>query len=170
MMQSVGGIKLNIIIRKMTNKDIMQVQDVAKKSWNATYEEIIPGGVQKKFLNAAYNEEMLEMRLSRSLIFVAEAEKQVVGFADFSQVNNEGQSELGAIYLYPTWQSEGIGTALLQKGIECIDNLKEIYIDVEKENIIGRTFYEAKGFKRVKEYDDNFDGHILKTIRMVLEI
>ena len=46
----------------------------------------------------------------------------------------------------------------------------EIYIDVEDENIIGKTFYEAKGFKIIKKFDDNFDGHILKTVRMCLTL
>lgn len=45
---------------------------------------------------------------------------------------------------------------------------REIHLEVEKENAIGTTFYKAKGFKIVDEYDDDFDGHILKTVRMEL--
>ena len=113
---------------------------------------------------------MMEKRLNGSVIFVAEKEDKVVGFANFSPVNSEGQSELGAIYLYQNCQGEGIGTALLQRGIKELENLKEVYIDVEKENIIGKSFYDAKGFKTIKEYDDNFDGHVLKTVRMCLTV
>lgn len=41
---------------------------------------------------------------------------------------------------------------------------------LKKENEIGKNFYAAKGFTTVKEFDDDFDGYILKTLRMVLEI
>jgi len=113
---------------------------------------------------------MMKKRLIGSFIFVAEMENRIVGFASFTPVNDERQSELSAIYLYPNSQGKGVGTALLQKGIKELENIKEIHIDVEKENIIGKTFYEAKGFKTIKEYDDNFDGHILKTVRMCLTV
>lgn len=36
-----------VIIRTMHVEDIPQVQDVAKKSWNATYEGIIPFEIKK---------------------------------------------------------------------------------------------------------------------------
>lgn len=59
---------------------------------------------------------------------------------------------------------------LLNEGIQSLSGVKEIYVDVEKDNTIGKTFYERKGFQIVKEYDDNFNGHILRTVRMVLEV
>lgn len=78
---------------------------------------------------------MLEKRLSGSFMFVAESENKIVGFSDFSPVNSEGQTELSAIFLYPNYQGAEIGTALLREGIKNIENVKEIHIDVEKENI-----------------------------------
>ena len=161
---------MNCTIRRMLIEDTKQVQDVAKKSWNATYEGIIPNNIQENFLKGAYNDEMMQRRLSHSLLLVAEAENKIAGFANFSPVNEQGQSELSAIYLYPEYQGYGIGSALLDKCITMLGNLKEVHLDVEKDNIIGTNFYEAKGFKVVDEYDDNFDGHILKTVRMVLKI
>ncbi len=162
--------KVSFIIRAMKKDDIYQIQDVAKKSWNATYDEIIPLSIQENFLNVAYNDEMIIKRMEESFIFVSEIEYKVVGFANFTRLNDELQSELSAIYLYPKFQGRGIGTALLEKGIKELDNVVEIYIDVEDENIIGKTFYEAKGFKIIKKFDDNFDSHILKTVRMCLTL
>ena len=161
---------MNYKIREMLIEDTKQVQDVAKKSWNATYEGIIPDNIQENFLKGAYNDEMMNKRLIHSLMLVAEVENKIVGFANFSPVNEKGEVELSAIYLYPEYQGYGIGSALLDKGVSNLENLKEIYINVEKDNTIGTNFYKAKGFKIVDEYDDNFDGHILKTIRMVLTI
>lgn len=161
---------MSLLIRKMKREDITIVQDVAAKSWNATYEGIIPATTQENFLNAAYSNEMMEKRLNSTLMLVAEVQQQIVGFANYSPVNNKGETELAAIYIYPEYQGAGIGTALLQEGIKHLHDVKKIYINVEQENRIGKTFYEAKGFITVDEFDDDFDGHILKTVRMVLKL
>lgn len=168
---SYGGMRyVSFIIRKMVKQDTKKVQDVARKSWSATYEGIIPFEIQENFLESAYNDEMIEKRLSSSFLFVAEVENNIVGFANFSPVKNKGEAELGAIYLYPEHQGKGIGTALLYEGIKNLDGVREIYINVEKENKIGKTFYEVKGFKTFEEFDDDFDGHTLRTVRMVLKV
>ncbi|GGM18491.1 N-acetyltransferase [Paraliobacillus quinghaiensis] len=161
---------MNVIIREMVKEDIKEVQDVAKASWNATYEGIISREIQERFLNAAYNNEMMEKRLEATILLVAEIENDIVGFANFSSIVREGKAELSAIYLKSEHQSKGIGTALLQEGVKKLENVREIYVDVEKENEAGKTFYDAKGFKTVEEFDDNFDGQILKTVRMVLKV
>lgn len=161
---------MDYTIRRMLIEDAEEVQDVAKKSWNATYEGIIPNNIQENFLKGAYNDEMMEWRLSNSLMLVAEADNTIAGFANFTSVNEQGQAELSAVYLLPEYQGEGIGSVLLNAGIEKLENVKEIHLDVERDNTIGTAFYKAKGFKTADEYDDNFDGHILKTVRMVLTI
>lgn len=161
---------MTVNIRNMDYADINEVQKIAKASWNATYEGIIPLEVQDNFLKSAYNDEQMKLRLERSVIYVAEIKGQVAGFANYSPVRDGGKVELAAIYLYPDFQVLGIGTALLKRAVTELDGLKEIYINVEKGNTIGMNFYKAKGFEIVEEFDDNFDGHILKTFRMALKI
>ncbi|WP_349409872.1 GNAT family N-acetyltransferase [Pseudalkalibacillus sp. SCS-8] len=161
---------MSLIIREMQMEDIAQVQHVAKTSWHHTYDGIIPFEIQENFLKAAYNDEMMQKRLEHSLIIVAVEDDKIVGFANFSPVREEGKVELAAIYLYPEAQGKGIGTMLLEKGIEKSLGVKAIFINVEKENLVGKNFYDAKGFEVVSEFDDDFDGHILKTTRMVLNV
>ncbi|WP_461200548.1 GNAT family N-acetyltransferase [Anoxybacillus sp. TBDG-1] len=156
------------LIRKMKQEDIKQVQYIAKITWNATYEGIIPSDAQKNFLKSAYSDERMKQRLQHSTLFVAEVENSIVGFANFSSIREDGEVELWAIYVHPEQQGRGIGSALLQKGIQ-IDGANKIYVNVEKDNQIGKSFYEAKGFEVVKEFDEEFDGHMLKTVRMVLK-
>ena len=157
-------------VRNMKPKDIKQVQDIAQTSWHATYEGIIPREVQDKFLKMAYNDDMIKRRLKQSIMFVVEVEDKIVGFANYTPVNQDGRTELTAIYLYPDYQGKGIGTALLEEGIQRLNGVQEIHLNVEKNNRIGMNFYEAKGFREVSEFDDDFDGHILKTVRMVLKV
>ena len=157
-------------VRKMQENDIKQVQDVARATWNATYEGMIPADIQEKFLSAAYSDENMQRRMERSLVVVAETAESVVGFANFSGVDDDGIVGLGAIYIYPEHQGKGIGSALLNFAIKELDGAKEIYVDVEKDNQTGRSFYEAKNFKVIREFDDHFDGHILKTVEIVLQV
>ena len=77
---------------------------------------------------------------------------------------------MAAIYIYPEAQGNGIGSALLKQVINELDGVKEIYVDVEKENLSGLSFYESKNFQVTREYDDDFDGHILKTVEMKLVV
>ena len=161
---------MNFTIREMNNEDIKPIQAIAQKIWNATYEGIIPEEIQNNFLAMAYSDEMMQQRLKHSFMYVAEMESEIYGFANFTPVDEKGLSELSAIYLDPDHQNKGMGTALLDKGIQNIEGLKEIRLEVEKENKIGMQFYKAKGFKVVKEYDEDFDGHILKTVIMNLEL
>ncbi|RLQ92228.1 GNAT family N-acetyltransferase [Planomicrobium sp. Y74] len=157
-------------IRNMKAKDIKDVQQVAKTSWNDTYEGIIPALIQENFLNSAYSDEMMKRRLDVSSLYVAEAEAQIVGFANFSKVKEEGEMELGAIYLLPEFQGKGVGTALLNEGIKNAQNASRVFINVEKENKTGVTFYKAKNFKTLSEFEDDLEGHITIMVRMVKDL
>ncbi|PFA63050.1 GNAT family N-acetyltransferase [Bacillus sp. AFS015802] len=161
---------MKYIIRKMENGDIDQVQDVARTSWNTTYEDIIPHKIQERFLDSAYSDDMMRKRLDVSSLYVAEIDGKIVGFANFSPVKEKGEVELGAIYLYQEYQGNGIGTALLQEGIKDLHGARSVYISVEKENKTGTHFYRAKGFDIVSEFDDDLEGHITRMYRMVLTV
>lgn len=154
-------------IREMKAEDIKNVQQVAKTSWNDTYDGIIPAHVQESFLNSAYSDEMMKRRLEVSSLYVAEADGQIVGFANFSTVKEEGEVELGAIYLLPEFQGEGVGTALLNEGINNAQKASKVFINVEKENGRGVYFYKAKGFEMLTEFEDKLEGHITVMVRMV---
>ncbi|MGQ4669116.1 GNAT family N-acetyltransferase, partial [Metabacillus halosaccharovorans] len=71
--------------------------------------------------------------------------------------------------LYEEYQGNGIGTELLKTGLEELQYLKKMYVNVEKDNQSAVSFYKSKGFMIETEYDDVFDGHTLKTVRMMLE-
>ncbi len=161
---------MQIAVRIMEQDDIQQVQKVAKLSWSATYEGIIPADIQERFLTGAYSDEMMLRRMEHSLMLVAKKNEQIVGFANFSFVSDSGVSELAAIYLHPEHQGNGAGTALLQEGISRLKSAEKIHIIVERENVKGKSFYDAKGFKTIEEFEEDFDGHTLQSIRMVLSV
>lgn len=153
-------------IRHMKIEDIKDVQHVAKTSWNDTYDEIIPVHIQETFLSSAYSEEMLKRRLEVSSLYVAETGNKIMGFANFSKVKDKGEVELGAIYLLPELQGKGVGTALLNEGINNVQGASKLFINVEKENETGVKFYKARNFKTLTEFEDDLGGHITVMVRM----
>lgn len=161
---------LNYSIRLMKKRDIAQVQDVAKTSWNSTYEGIIPIEIQNNFLKQAYSDRNMKRRLKNSIIYVAEVGDRIVGFANYSRVSIDGSTILGALYIYPEYQGKGIGSAFLNFAIKNMKNLEEIRLNVEKNNLIGMRFYHAKGFEKVNEYKEDFYGHTIHTVNMVLKV
>ncbi|OFS61843.1 GNAT family N-acetyltransferase [Nosocomiicoccus sp. HMSC09A07] len=158
---------MDIIIRKMLEADIPDVQYVAKKSWNATYQGIIPEDVQNSFLKVAYSDEMLKKRLDQ-IIFVAEHDEKIIGFINFKETEQPNTYDLSAIYILPDYQGKRIGSRLIAHSIEPIKNFEKIFLEVEKDNINAVNFYKKLGFKIVDEYNDDFDGHILRTLKMSL--
>ena len=113
---------------------------------------------------------MLKRRMKQSIFFVAEVDERVVGFAQFTPPDKEGKTGLTAIYFYPEYQGKGIGTVLLTEGVKELGNVTEIHLNVERDNHHGRRFYEAKGFKVISEFTEDFGGHVINTVQMVLKL
>ncbi|WP_246079367.1 GNAT family N-acetyltransferase [Paenibacillus piri] len=143
------------IIRKATFNDIAEKQMVAKITWDQTYRGIIPQQIQDDFLQKNYSDIAMKNRIERSVLLVAVIDGMVNGFANFSpSKQNAEEAELGAIYIFPEAQSQGIGGKLMNKGIEELSGIKRLFVVVEKENIIGRRFYNSKGFVFVNEFEE----------------
>ncbi|WP_369899920.1 N-acetyltransferase family protein [Bacillus manliponensis] len=161
---------MTFTIKHMNEDDIAAVQEVATICWHDTYEGILPKEGRAAFLERLYSKEMMKNRLERSHLFVAEVDGRIVGFANFSPIKHGNEAELGAIYILPEHQGIGIGTALLQKGISHLEIVKKLYVCVEVENEKGKLFYKAKGFSPLEQFEEEFEGHTLQTMRMVLHI
>jgi ribosomal protein S18 acetylase RimI-like enzyme len=158
------------MIRVMIHEDIESVQQIAKISWQDTYDGIIPIEVQDLFIERAYSNAMMMKRLEKTAVYVAVHEDKVVGFANFTKVDEDGDSELTAIYMHPDYQQLGYGKKLLEIGLQHIQKAEQLFVYVERENAKGRNFYERNGFTFLEEFDELFEGHPLSTTKYVYYI
>ncbi|MET1014277.1 MAG: GNAT family N-acetyltransferase [Paenisporosarcina sp.] len=154
----------------MTYEDIEAVQLIAKLSWQDTYEGIIPTAIQDLFVEKAYSRAMLMKRIEKTSMYVALHKEEIVGFANFTRVDEDGDTELTAIYMHPSYQKLGYGKKLLQTGLDQIQAANQLFVYVESLNEKGRLFYEASGFTLLEEFDEYFEGHPLSTAKYVYYI
>src|SRR5699024_2114 len=96
--------------------------------WHDTYEGIIPIDIQDKFIDLAYSDDMMAKRLNGSLLLVAEIGTAIIGFANFSFLNDAKETELNAIYLLNHAQGCGVGSALLKRAISELSGVKTIIL------------------------------------------
>lgn len=91
-------------------------------------------------------------------VFVAVDEGRVLGFADvrWGDVETKGfvgerDAELKAIYVDPDAWGQGVGTALLERGLDALpEHVEALRLEVLSENDLGRRFYESRGFGRTE--------------------
>lgn len=155
------------MIRATTLDDISIIQQIAKVSWNDTYQNIIPDDIQTLFLEKAYSPMMIVKRIEKTIFLIAEYEGNPIGFANFTYTDEDGDAELTAIYVLPEYKHSGYGKELLLAGLNHMPAGRQLFVYVESENNNARRFYENFGFECLEEFDEYFEGHPLSTAKYV---
>lgn len=154
-------------VRHAHVNDITAIQDVARNTWHDTYEDIFEAAFIEEFIDKAYSEDNLKKSIETTDFYVSEEHEEIIGFLQFVDKKN-GEYELARVYLLPAYHRLGFGSMLLE------DALKEtcpkvVTLDVEKENEGAIGFYLSKGFQIIDEYEEEFLGQTVKTVRMKKE-
>ncbi|MCG7339333.1 GNAT family N-acetyltransferase [Staphylococcus sp. ACRSN] len=136
-------------VRKATADDVVGIRDVATKAWYNTYLNIYAAKTVNELLAASYNEQHLQKRLNDQLFLVVEEDDEIIGFANFI---NGTELYLSAHYVRPSWKHNGYGSELLKEGLSYFDNYNEIYLEVDNKNDDAMSFYEKKGFEKLRSY------------------
>ncbi|MFH4935443.1 GNAT family N-acetyltransferase [Staphylococcus cohnii] len=137
-------------VRKAAPEDVVGIRDVATKAWYNTYLNIYAAKTVNELLAASYNEQHLLKRLEEQLFLVIEEDGQIIGFANFIYGT---ELFLSAHYVRPSWQHHGYGSDLLKEGLAYFqDEYNEVFLEVDNKNDEAVSFYEQKGFERVRSY------------------
>ena len=147
--------------------DLSKVETVARATWPVAYAGIIPDEVQRRLLDSWYSPETLRGALAAegSSFFVAELAGDAIGFAQF--VRRSAQSvELTRIYVLPDRQRSGVGMQFLDAGLAEFagEDLQYLSVQVERDNRVGRRFYERAGFAEPREIAHDVQGYILALV------
>jgi ribosomal protein S18 acetylase RimI-like enzyme len=155
------------VIRRAEVTDLSKVETVARATWPVAYAGIIPDEVQRRLLDRWYSRESLSQALGAqgSSFFVAESSGNVIGFAQFVRRSAES-AELTRIYVLPDRQRSGIGQRLLDAGLTefAAEGLTHLTVEVERDNVQGRRFYERAGFAEPREVTRDVQGFVLTLV------
>jgi putative acetyltransferase len=127
---------LKDIVRKYEASDLAAVLTAWESASELAHPFLPASFIAQERINIA------EIYLPRADVWVVERENQVIGF--ISLIGNE----VGGLFVHPKFQGTGAGKALMDKAQALHGDLA---LEVFKENMIGRRFYERYGFELMHE-------------------
>lgn len=157
--------------------DIRGILTVHAHAWQAAYDEILPRAAIDRAVDPDPDKDHIEDRYDtlwpdRDGVFIAERDETVVGYAYFRWGSDTkpfvGPDEAGLkeIYVHPAHWGSGIGTALLDRGIDRLPGrMTALKLEAFADNEIGSAFYDARGFERtgggsIEILDDSYPTDI----------
>lgn len=159
-----------------TDAEIRELIRAHGRSWRAAYDDILPESLLDAMTVDPTPEEVEEwadgFKTDDSAVFVAVVGGTVRGFVEtrWGEGNTKpfvGPDEAGvkAIYVHPDWWGEGVGTALLDRGLDALpDGVEAVRLEAFADNDVGARFYEARGFKRVETDETEIAGETYPTV------
>lgn len=141
------------MIREYEEKDLSELLD----TWYSASQVAHP------FLDEDFFEQerrnIAAIYLPSAETWIYELDGVVVGF--IALIGNE----IGAIFVDPKFHGQGIGRALMDKARSIRDVLE---LDVFKNNLIGRKFYEKCGFSEVDEHLHEETGFMQLRLKLTI--
>lgn len=146
-----------MIIRSATKSDASLVGYIHAKSWQTTYQGIIP----MEYLNALLENSLelgqaflKQIEIGAVIIDIAFGDEECyapIGYVGYGRsVDNDCPShgEIRALYLIPDYKGKGYGHALFTHAAQRLMEMgyTRLHVWVFEENTHARRFYEQNGF------------------------
>ncbi|SER09555.1 GNAT family N-acetyltransferase [Natrinema salaciae] len=141
--------------------EVRELISVHGLAWRNAYAGLLPEHVLQAQTVDPTDEEVKQWfeRLRDSpdgVLIAVDKDDTVRGFADFrwgSSVTKSfvttNDAELKSIYVEPDYWGRGIGTSLLERGLETLpEQTERLRLEVLSDNDVGKRFYEARGFEK----------------------
>lgn len=170
-------------VRSIQSRDDVQgVINVHGRAWRAAYDHILPSDVLEQQSVDPTTEEVEtwydRLRENPEGVLVATVEDEVRGFADIRWGDVETkpfvdarEAGLRAIYVHPEHWGDGIGTTLLEAGLDRLpSSVHALVVEVFAANEIGRSFYETNGFRHAEDGSIEIGGREYPTAIYVRDV
>ncbi len=156
---------VNIEIRKVTLKDIDQLQKIGRLTFQETFSASNSEENMKNYLEEEFSEEKLtaELKDENSEFYFATLDNEVIGYLKLNfgesqtELRDNKALEIERIYVSKEFQGKSIGQMLYDKAIQIAKQKDSDYVwlGVWEENPRAIRFYKKNGFVA-------FDKHIFK--------
>jgi ribosomal protein S18 acetylase RimI-like enzyme len=163
-------------VRFATQADLEKVAQIARITWDATYNQTIAAENRHEFLQRAYKPRNLASAIDAPghWFYVAELGGEVVGFGHFLQRYHPSQprAELVRLYVLPEYQGLGLGTLLLRTGFAALAKagIEQCFVSVQDSNASAKKFYERHGFTYHRRHGQFLGTQIITLVEFVRPI
>ncbi len=161
-----------IKIEKISLKDLQRIIELAEKTWEPTYKEILSKEQLIYMFEMMYSEDVLRNRMLNGNDFYISKINQIdVGFLETVK-NDEYKLYISKIYVDPNYQKKGIGKYLIEflekKAISM--KFKSLKLNVNRYNP-AQHFYTRIGFRIEKQIDIEIgNGYLMEDYIMEKEL
>lgn len=141
---------------KATENDIPLIQDLAKRSWENAYAEILSSEQMEYMLSTMYSAEEIRNHLQQPnyqyYLIKDETNDSFEGFIGYENGYEERTTKLHRIYLVPESKGKGFGKGALEFLNEKVKEIgdERIILNVNKHNS-AKKFYESQGYSVYNE-------------------
>jgi len=156
------GASPQIRVRRATPSHAPAIRAIADAAWRDTYRDLLRPETIDWFLDRAYSEDRVALRIERDETWVAELDDVVAAFAE-SAIEPD-RVTLVAIYADPGLRGLGLGSALLHAITGAHPGLP-VAADVLLGNSLGEAFYIARGFTPEEDVDEELGGEHVRERR-----
>lgn len=143
-------------IRAWCESDIEAIRKITWETWLSAYGSFIPEDDLLSYFNSAYTPAVLRELQSRPNVdgYVAEEPPgTVVGYLKTHLEAEEKRFYVSSVYIHPSSQGKGIGTALMKtaENRAFALGMSEVWLGVMLQNVPALDWYKRTGFHFVEE-------------------
>ncbi len=159
---------MNLQLVLATDENISSIQSMADEIWRDHYPEIIGMEQVEYMLGRFYSREgMLQQMRDGQQFYRVMLDGQPKGFLAI-EARGEGNYFLNKLYIDTREQGRGLGQAIWQNLLLLLSDLREMRLQVNRQNYKAINFYFKVGFviERVADFDIG-DGYFMNDFVML---
>ena len=156
---------MEIIVTKITENDILELQEIGRKTFSETFSENNTEESMNEYLESSFSTEKLitELNDKNSEFYFAKINDEIIGYLKLNigssqtEIKDDNALEIERIYVSKDFHGKKIGQILYEKAIEIASQKKVDYVwlGVWEKNLRAINFYQKNGFIE-------FDKHIFR--------
>lgn len=159
-------------IARASASDSSELASFARRTYTVAYEDDIGLPAVHQHLTRTMSDEHFRLMLINDEFYVARRDDKLVGFAQVGLVNidyatqltefDPQGSELRRLYVEPSLQSLGIGSALIEATLkQRSTKAKHVYLTTWETNVGAQRLYRKHGFQKVGQIPEYYaDGKL----------
>jgi len=156
---------MEIIVTKITQNDILELQEIGRKTFSETFSENNTEESMNEYLEASFSTEKLTTELNdkNSEFYFAKINDEVIGYLKLNmgssqtEIKDDNALEIERIYVSKDFHGKKVGQILYEKAIEIAtqNDIDYVWLGVWGKNLRAINFYQKNGFTE-------FDKHIFR--------